>query len=63
MTITLEQVNKNILEVKQELEKIKGYLEEDSMELTDDVKKQIEESRKRPISSMKSQKEIEKKFL
>ena len=33
------------------------------MVLFDDIKNKIEESRKRPISKMKTQEEIEKKFL
>ena len=33
------------------------------MELSDDIKIKIEESRKTPISKMKTQEEIEKKFL
>ena len=61
-TITLEQVNKNILNLKRELEEIKELLEESNMELTDEVKTQIMESRKRPASEFKSQEEIEKKF-
>lgn len=61
--ITLEQVNQNILVLKQEIDEIKEMLEESRLEFTDEVKAQIEESRKRPISEFKSQKEIEKKFL
>ena len=61
--VTLEQVNQNILVLKQEIDEIKEILEESRLEFTDEVKAQIEESRKRPISEFKSQKEIEKKFL
>ena len=62
-TATLEQVNENILAVKQELDEIKDYIKEESMELSEETKNKIEESRKRPISKMKTQEEIERKFL
>lgn len=62
-SITLEQVNENILAMKKELDEIKIYIEEGNMELSEETKKQIEESRKKPLSQFKSQKEIEKKFL
>lgn len=62
-SVTLEQVNDNILTLKQEVDEIKELLEESNSELTDNVKAQIEESRKRPVSEFKTQKEIEKKFL
>ena len=61
--VTLEQVNKNILVLKKEVDEIKELLEESNLELKDEVKAQIEESRKRPISEFKTQEEIEKKFL
>ena len=62
-TATLEQVNENILAVKQELDEIKDYIKEESMELSDETKNKIDESRKRHISEMKTQEEIERKFL
>ena len=61
--VTLEQVNKNILVLKQEIDEIKEILEESRLEFTNEVKAQIMESRKRPASKFKSQEEIEKKFL
>ena len=61
--VTLENVNENVLLLKKEVEGIKELLEESNMELTNEVKKQIEESRKRPISEFRTQKEIEKKFM
>ena len=62
-TVTLKQVNNNILVLKKELDDIKEILEESNLKLRDEVKAQIEESRKRPISKFKTQEEIEKKFL
>ena len=38
-------------------------VERRALKLKEEVKAQIEESRKRPISEFKTQKEIEKKFL
>ncbi len=61
--VTLEQINKNVLAIKHELDEIKHHMEEDHMELSEETKKKVEESRKRPIAKMKSQKEIENKFL
>ncbi|RLG12944.1 MAG: hypothetical protein DRN71_05545 [Candidatus Nanohalarchaeota archaeon] len=62
-TATLEQVDENILAVKQELDEIKDYIKEEYMELSDETKNKIEEPRKRPISEMKTHEEMERKFL
>ena len=61
--VTLEQINKNVLMIKKELDEIKELLEESNLELRDDVKKSIEESRNRSVSQFKTQKDIEKRFL
>lgn len=60
--VTLEQVNKNVLQIKKELDELKEIVTESNLELTDEVKTAIEASRKRPISTFKTQKEIETKF-
>ena len=62
-SVTLERINENILDLKKEIEDIKEMLEESNLELKDEVKKQIDESRKRPVSEFKTQDEMEKKFL
>ncbi|GEM_PF-1877637 len=62
-TVTLEQVNNNVLSLKREIDDLKELLNESNLDLTDEVKAQIQESRKSPISEFKTQKEIEKKFL
>ncbi len=62
-TVTLEKINENILSLKQELDGIKELLEESRLELRDEVKAEIRESRKRQPSTFKSQEEMEKKFL
>ena len=61
--VTLKKINENIIGLKKELDYIKEILEESNLELRDEIKKQIDESRKRPISDFKTQDEIEKKFL
>ena len=61
--ITLEKVNDNVLLLKKEVDEIKEMLEESNMDLREEVKLQIKESRKRPISEFRNQDEIEKKFL
>ena len=61
--VTLEQINRNILILKEEIGEIKEVLEESNLELKESVKAQIKESRKRPAPEFKSQEEIEKKFL
>jgi len=62
-TVTLEKINENILTLKQELDDIKELLEESRLELRDEVKAEISESRKRQPSTFKSQEDMEKKFL
>ena len=59
--ITLEEVNKNVLELKKELDEIRSFLHED-FELAEDVKKEIEESRKRPSSEFVNHEDIMKEF-
>ncbi len=62
-TVTLNQINENILALKEEIDEIKDFLEESTLDLRPEVKTEIEESRKRPISQFKTQEEMEKKFL
>ena len=59
-SVTIEKINENIMAIRKELSEIKKYIEEDNMELSDITKKKIEDSRKRPLSEMKSQEAIEK---
>ena len=61
--VNLEQVNKNVLLLKEELDEIKKLLEENDLELAEEAKIQILRSRKRQIHEFKTQAEIEKKFL
>lgn len=59
---TLELVNQNVLELKQEVNEIKEILEESTLEIRDEVIAAVEESRKRPVSEFVSQEEVEKRF-
>ncbi len=61
--ITLEDVNENVLNLKKEVAEIKELLEENNIELSDNIKNRIIESRKKPISEFKTQEYIERKFL
>ena len=47
--VTLEQINKNLLDLKKDVEELKEYMRED-YELDDNVKKEIEEAKKTPRS-------------
>lgn len=62
-SITLEEVNENVLNLKKEMDEIKELIGENSLELAFEVKSRIGESRKRSISEFKTQEEIERKFL
>ena len=61
--VTLKEIHKDLISIKKDLHKIKIYFEEDDLELSDDIKKQITISRKTPISQMIPQNEVEIEFL
>ncbi|MBC2698981.1 MAG: hypothetical protein HF975_00935 [ANME-2 cluster archaeon] len=63
MTLTLETIHEDILSFKREFGGVVSYFEEDKMELSFEIKKQIEDSRKTPIFEMRTQEEVEKEFL
>ncbi len=63
MTVTLEKIHKDMVSIKKELHRIVAYFEEDDLELSDNIKKKITESRKTPDSEMIPQDEVEKEFL
>ena len=62
-SVTLEQVNKNVLLLKKEVDEIRDLLEESQLELRDEVKAEIVESRKRSPAEFKTQNQMEQKFL
>ena len=47
--VTLEHINKNLMDLKKDVEELKEYMRED-FELSDTVKKEIEEAKKTPRS-------------
>ncbi len=61
--MTLETIHEKILLLKREFSGIVSHFEEDKMELSFEVKKQIEDSRKTPILDMLTQEQVEKEFL
>ena len=63
MTLSLELIHEDILSLKREFDGAVSYFEEDKMELTEEIKKQIDDSRKTPIFKMLTQEEVEKEFL
>ena len=63
MTVTLETIHEDILSLKREFGGVVSYFEEDKMELSEEIKKQIDDSRKTPIFKMLTQEEVEKEFL
>ncbi len=63
MSVTLEKVHEDLMAIRRDIKKIVEYLEEDDRELSEDIKKQIAESRKRDISEFIPQTEVEKEFL
>jgi len=62
-SITLEKIHEDLLLIKKDLNKIRIYFDEDEFKLADEIKKQILESRKIPISQMIPQEEVEREFL
>ncbi len=59
---SLEQINENVLALKKRVEEMKELLIEDELELSDEVVKEIEESRKKPESSFVSHEDIMAEF-
>lgn len=61
--VTLEKIHDDILSIKKDMNTIKIFFEEDDLELSDEIKKQITDSRNTPLSKMVPQSEVEKEFL
>lgn len=59
--ITLEKIHEDLIGLKKEMKHIKILLEE-NFELSEDVIKEIEESRKRPKEEFISHEEMKKEF-
>ena len=61
-TVTLNQVNQNILFLQREVERIRDLLEEGQLELDESVVKEIEDSRKRQKKEFISHEDMKKEF-
>ena len=60
-SITLEKIHEDLNGLKKEIEHMRTLIEED-FELSDDVVKEINESRKRPKEELISHEEMRKEF-
>ena len=60
--VTLEQINRNILKLKEEVDRIRSILEESYLELEENVIEDIEMSRKKSKKDLISNEEMEKEF-
>jgi len=60
---TLNKIHEDLLSIKKDLNRIRIFFDEDEFKLSDEMKKQIIESRKTPMSQMISQEEVEREFL
>jgi hypothetical protein len=61
--ITLNKIHEDLLSLKKDMNRIRIFFDEDEFKLSDEIKRQIIESRKLPMSAMISQEEVEKEFL
>jgi len=61
--ITLKEIHKDLKALRKDVKEIKDYIEESGLELSDEAKDQINESRKRDKREFLSQEEIAKKYL
>ncbi|MBU0907436.1 MAG: hypothetical protein KKE05_04755 [Nanoarchaeota archaeon] len=60
--VTLEQVNKNIILLRQEIQKVAEIVEESYLDIEDDLDYEIEESRKNDRKKLISHEEMKKEF-
>ena len=60
-TVTLKQINENIVGLRKEIEELKEYIHED-FEVADDVKKEIEEAKKTSRSKFIKHEDVVKRF-
>lgn len=61
--ISLESLNENSIALRKIVERISEVVLEDEMELSEEVIREIDASRKKPRSSFISQEDIEAEFL
>jgi len=60
--LEMKQIGMELESLRTMIENIQAYLMEDELELSDEVVKEIEESRKRPESEFVSLEDIEQEF-
>ncbi len=61
--VTLTKIHEDLMLIKKDLNRIRIFFDEDEFKLSDEIKKQILESRKIPLSRMIPQEEVEREFL
>ncbi|MBI1936039.1 hypothetical protein HYS31_06375 [Candidatus Woesearchaeota archaeon] len=59
--VTLEQINRNLIDLKKDVAELKEYMRED-YELTDDVQKEIEEAKNTSRSEFIKLEELKRKL-
>ncbi len=59
--VTLEQIHKDLVEMKKDIKNLKRIVSED-FELSEDLLREIGESRKRPINTFVSNDDMRKEF-
>ena len=62
-TVSLEVLNRNVMALREIVEKMSEVILEDSLELSDEVVMEIERSRNAPKSDFVSQEDVEAEFL
>lgn len=62
-SVAIEKMREDIKSMKTDVRVIIEYIEEGRLEISDEAKTQIKESRKRNPSEFVSQQEIERRFL
>lgn len=62
-TSTLKEMQKDISKMKKELQSVKELVLESTLDLQDNVTRQVHQSRQRKKQEFKTQEEIEKRFL
>jgi uncharacterized coiled-coil DUF342 family protein len=60
-TVTLERIDARITELQKDIEEVKEYMRED-FQLADDVRGEIEESRRRPDSKFVKHDDVMKRY-
>ena len=62
-SVSLETLNRNVLDLQKMIKQMNEVIMEDSLELSDEVVAEIERSRNAPESDFISQEDVEAEFL